>query len=196
MSYTDELQKNRWYDQSMLTSRAVDLLETFPPAIQSIVARGISMLADKEFRVNEMMKSYRSLGRDKVLSLYKSKRRLRSMDEDASVHKALNHLSILSQEGQEFMAARILELMSLIAQYLKACKSYSQDPNEDEIMAMTQTYVAEGSKEALAFLVTLENTFLKKVNKLGNAVMKERERTKDIKVDSDKMKIRDSDMRP
>lgn len=157
------MNKNRWYDKDPHAAHAMELLQTFPPAVQTIIAKGVSLLADKEFKVIEMAKTYRTLGRDKVLSLHKAQRKLRRMDENPAVYKAVVHMSILSPAAQNFMVLCILELLELIGQYLKLCKQYVEVPKEDEVIKLTKAYVEEGSEEAVTFLKKIETAFIQKV---------------------------------
>ena len=40
--------RNRWYDKDPSLSRSIDILESFPPEMQAIVAEGVIVLAERE----------------------------------------------------------------------------------------------------------------------------------------------------
>jgi hypothetical protein len=157
----------RWYDKRPITAKAMELLESFPAEIQSIVSKGVLELAEKEYKVNEMVKSYKTLGKEKILGLYMSKRKLRSMDEIPMVHKVITHLYVLAPEAQDFMAEKIIEMMSVITQYMKTCQEYEAEPKDEEIIDLTHQYVALKNDQVQAFLAKLETQFLQKVKNRG-----------------------------
>jgi hypothetical protein len=49
------MNKYRFYDQEPSVSQAVELLLVLPNELQSIIADGISMIAEQEFRANGFM---------------------------------------------------------------------------------------------------------------------------------------------
>jgi len=86
------MNKYRFYDQEPSVSQAVELLLVLPQEMQSIIADGISLIAEQEFRANELMKELKSLGTEKVLAVYKSKQKKRAYDKNHAVHRAINYL--------------------------------------------------------------------------------------------------------
>lgn len=185
--------KNRWYDKRDITARAINLFETFPDNVQAIIAQGIITLANEEFEANELMRSYKTLGKERVLSLHKSQRKLRYLDRDHTVHKAMTYLYVLSEESQDFMAKKILEMMEFITQYVKTCQTFESEPTQDDIIQVADTYIKEG--------VEGTEVFLKKMKSFLSLQIENRKRTprgfSDGKVgfsnDEKGMKIRDLD---
>src|SRR5690606_18151945 len=101
----------RWYDRQPRLSQAVRLMMLFPDEVKSIISDGIMLLANREFQVSEQMNSFRTLGSEKILGLYKSKNKRREYDQNELLHKAMNYLYILSEKNQDFMAEHILQLV-------------------------------------------------------------------------------------
>lgn len=152
--------QKRWYDHDTHVATAVDLVMKFPPEIQSIIFKGIYMLAEKEFRANELMNEFKTLGTEKVLAMYKSKEKKRIYDQDPNTHKAMNYLYLLSEQNRKLMAHHILSLMGVMQDYLKVCQNAKQAPKSGEVASLTDSYVDSGIQAAKSMLAELENIYL------------------------------------
>ena len=161
----------RWYDKKPEMSRSIQILASFPTEIQSIVSKGIVEMADKEFAANELVRSYKSLGAEKVLGLYKSKKKMRTLDKNPDVHQAMTYLYVLSEDNQLTMAHKILDLMEYIHKYFSTCKTYSQQADEKTLMLLTKTYIHQGKENAQSFLKELEVIFLDRVHQTGTRIV-------------------------
>ncbi len=153
MVYVMSKQKNnRWYDQDPTLSKSVQLIDTFPSEIQSIVAEAIMQLAERECNIKELLDNLRSLGPDKVLGMYKSKNKRRRYDGNSSVHQALNYMFILSDNNRLFMAGKIIEIVNHIYDYLRICKTFRKLPDPDDIQAVVDAYLELGGLHATRLL--------------------------------------------
>jgi hypothetical protein len=154
---------NRWYDRHVNLSLAVKLLLLFPDAVQSIVCEAIMLIADREFDANEKMKSFRTLGRERILGLYKSKNKRRDYDQNELMHRAMNYLFILSEDNREFMADHILKMVQYIEHYFQTCHRAQMNPSPETIADITRTYMENGGKETEQFLHQLREEFYQKL---------------------------------
>lgn len=141
--------KRRWYDKHQKLYQAVTLLGTFPKTIQPIIGEGASLIAERRFHAHELMASFRSLGSEKVLGLYKSKNKRRPTDQIAQVHKAINYMYILPDENRFFMAGHVLELVHVVYGYFNVCKEFKAAPASGHIQRLSDTYVDHGYQRAL-----------------------------------------------
>ncbi len=162
----------RWYDINPKLSRASRLLFTFPDAVQSIISEAIMLIADREFKEKKWQSNIRSLGKEKILGLHKSKNRRREYDENPLLHQAMNYLFVLSEEGREFMAEHILKMVQYIQNYLELCSEAQTPPEEETLALITKEYVLRGDEGAEAFLKNLRYEFLDKLKRGENPTIK------------------------
>jgi hypothetical protein len=161
--YNANLQhQRRWYDRNAKISKSIELFETCPVEFQAIVADGMAKLAEKEFHAHELIKTFRSLGPEKVLAMFKAKNRRRKYDQDPTSHKAITYLGILSEENQLLMANQLIELITCIYDYLSHCKEYFCSPNIDDVNTVKNTYIHHGIPATKDFLNTLRKELQKK----------------------------------
>ncbi|MBX2861129.1 MAG: hypothetical protein KTR14_07835 [Vampirovibrio sp.] len=153
----------RFYDQEPTLSRAVNVMLMFPKEIQQIIVEGMIDLADQEYRASEILNNVRTLGRDKVLALYKSKQKKRDFDNDPMTHKLMNYMMILSDENRILMSNHILELVESVQEYLVTCKNYHENPDAEQIQGLTNTYVADGKEAANQVMSGIKKAFMEKV---------------------------------
>lgn len=151
--------RNRWYDQTPEVKKAVDLLIAFPEELRAIIADGTIGLAERQFQAAELLKSVRSLGTDKVLGLYKAQKKQRRMDQLPSVYKALTYMYILATQNQVLLSRSILVLMDYVSDYLRACQSFKQSPEAEDVVSLTHCYVERGPEEVQAFLKSTRERF-------------------------------------
>ncbi len=187
----------RWYDKHPLTSSAMTILQEFPKEIQTIIAHGVIELTNSEFKANELLRSYKNLGRDKVVQLYLAQRKQRKMDDNPYLYRAMSHMTVLSRESQVYTAQKILELMKLVIDYMKTCKQFEVEAQEDDVLNLTNTYLTEGGDEARSFLMKLESNFQQHIQDRMKKVMN-RAQGNSLKVDLNKnsgeFRIRDTDL--
>ncbi len=176
---TDKPFNNRWYDQQSRISVAVQLLKKFPAEIQTILCNGIGKLAEKDYEANTLMSHFKSLGTNAVLAIHKSHLKRRAYDKNPIIYKTMNYLFILTPKNRQFIAERILELMTLIQDYLTLCRETAQPVNSEDIEAITDTYVEETPEAARIILEQIEKEFMvlvqEKVNQLHNSLPEKKE---------------------
>jgi hypothetical protein len=151
--------QQRFYDLDISMSQAVALLLLFPDEMQAVIADGLSYIAEKEFRANDIIRELKSLGRDKVLAIFNSKRKRREYDQNAAVHRALNYLLVLSEENRQLISRKILSLMGYLQEYLHTCRTYDNVPSLETFESITAAYIQLGAMEAKKLLTSLESEF-------------------------------------
>jgi hypothetical protein len=154
----------RFYESDPTVKQAVDVMLLFPAEIQEVIGQGFSQIAERDFKADELMNNYRSMGADKVLALYKSKKKQRAYDKNPAVHQAVNYLMLMTPENRRFLAIQVVELMGFMQEYLKACRQYQQPAQAQVAKGITETYVKKGPAEAQAFLKALVSEFQKRLS--------------------------------
>lgn len=151
----------RWYERQPKLSQAVKLLIILPDEVRTIIGEALMLLANREFEMSKYSEGSRSLGGDKVLGLYKSKNRRREYDQNETLHQAMNYLYILSDENQDFMAVHILKMLDYMQQYFATCREFNTEPSLEDVAALMQQYVIQGSVEVERFLKRLRDELYK-----------------------------------
>ena len=149
----------RWYDQTAEVSQCVGLMGAFPAEILRIIADGVVYLAEREFEAHVLLTSLKSLGPEKILHIYKSKNKRRSLDEDPALHKAMTYLFLLSDENRLLMARKITELIGFIYQYFETCKQFKKPSSREQVADLTSEYIRNGGDEARHFLAKVQKEF-------------------------------------
>ncbi len=160
----------RWYDQNEHLAAAIGLTLDMPDEILTIISQGIILLAEKEFKVEELLKNFKSLGTKKVLAIYRSKEKNRNYDKNPTAHKMVNYLYLMSPENQIFMAKHIIQIMKHVQEYLKLCSTHQIDPQKEDLENITQNYVSQGNEAVEKTLKLISQTFLKSVEDRASGI--------------------------
>ena len=161
------VEKNRWYDQDPSVAAAIDVLLAMPEEIRVAICKGVVMLAEKEFKANELAKQVKSLGTDKVLGMFKAKKKQRYYDTNETLHRMMLYMFLLSEENRRYIARSIGEMKALITDYLGLCKQYSASTDQYALNSLTETYGTHGSTEAKKLLSKFERAFVARIQKTG-----------------------------
>ena len=149
----------RWYDRNPKLSMAVRLMLILPDEIKSILAEGTMIIANREFKISEKENSFRTLGPEKVMGIYKSKNKRREYDHNPTLHKAMNYLYIMSEGNQDYMASHIVALVGFIQYYLSTCQAFEAEPSLEDVATITKLYIDMGKIEVEDFLGKLRQEF-------------------------------------
>ncbi len=152
----DSSHSKRWYDSDPLCRESIQILEEAPEVLQTLIAESVNLIAHREFSVGEMMRSYKSLGTDKVLHLHQSKSKRRGQDKNPAVHKTLNYLMVLSPKHRAFISHRIKQLYHHLIEYIILCKEISRPPKEEDLNQIVTVFTEQGDMEILAFMKGLK----------------------------------------
>lgn len=151
--------KRRWYDQDELIAYFVHTMEAFPNEVQKIIAEGITQLADDQFQANEILESRRTIGREKVLALFKSKQYQRKYDGQPLFHKAMNYFFILNERNRKTIVQKSNEVLNFSVDYFQMCETYEQDPDLKQVSTITHSCLREGGEKAQLFLRGVKEAF-------------------------------------
>ncbi|MDX2085155.1 MAG: hypothetical protein SFZ03_07190 [Candidatus Melainabacteria bacterium] len=159
----------RWYDENRYrpVKTSLGYLIQLPDEYNSIISEGVCSVAEEEFYAHEVMESVRSLGREKILALHKSKQRARQEDQNRHLHKAVTYLAVLSEDNKERLGHRMLELSVSTLEYFRACTEFQRDPSKKEVSTVVNVCVAYGNKESRQFVHKLRQRFLDEVEQLA-----------------------------
>lgn len=158
------MSQKRFYESDPITHQAVRQLFLFPDDIQTILANGICDLVERDHTARAFLHDAKTLGRDKILALYKSHRKVRSYDKNPAVHKAMNYLMLLDIENRQSIARQMSELIQCVQDYLNFCKNQGIEAETDDIQVLLKNYAERGYtntqsdlkalKQALSFTVS------------------------------------------
>lgn len=148
--------KLRWYEQQPVVSKSVSLLESFPPEFQVSLGETIIELAEKHCSAKDLMNNLRSLGPEKVLSIFKSKSKQRKTDQVQEVHQAMNYMLILPDKDRLYIAEQIIEVVGQLFEYFKFCKANSTSPNPVVVSELCTAYIRREFGSLQDFLAQLE----------------------------------------
>ncbi|MEB3244610.1 MAG: hypothetical protein VKJ06_01305 [Vampirovibrionales bacterium] len=154
---------SRWYDRDKASAKSVGLLSEFPFEVLAIVAEGLNDYAERELKVTEQIKNFKSLGTHLILALYKSQKKMRQPDACPPMHKIVNYMMVLSPQGRSQMNRQILQLIEFIQNYHESCMQYQQMVDLDEVGVITNTYVRQGEAEVRQFLAAVRGKFIQSV---------------------------------
>jgi len=160
----------RWYDRHTRLAQGVKLLILMPDEVKTIISEAMIALANREFDNLERENTIRTLGSEKVMGLHKSKNRRREYDVNETLHKAMNYLYMLSDEGQDFMSDHILNMVKYIHQYFGTCKEFQVNSEPETVAKVTDTYVNSGAPGVEKFLQQLREEFYVKHFKADRAI--------------------------
>ncbi len=141
------MHNRRWYDQQANWSQSVDLLSRFPDNIQDEVAESMIRYAQREFNIDDLANSLKSVGPEKVLGVYKSREKRRKLDESSRVYKALTCYYVLGEEERNQMAFFVYRVTKEVFHYLEVCREGSFLPLESDIMELTSLLAIDPERD-------------------------------------------------
>jgi len=144
--------KKRWYDQQSTVSQSVRLMESFPSEFQIALGESIIELAETQCDIEELMGQLRSLGPEKVLSLFKSKGKRRASDQLPAVHQAMNYLLVLPEGARIFIANHIIGIVDYLYEYFKICKEEGVQPSANIARQVCKAYLQGDLQDPNIFL--------------------------------------------
>jgi hypothetical protein len=127
--------------------------------MQGVIAAGFSVLAIREHQADRRLGKLKSMGRDQVLHLYKSKNKRRACDQVSEFHVALNHLRVLEVDERQNVSQRILALAKFAQDYLDKCKFTALLPSKQKLEEVRDTYLQLETEKAAFYLESLQREF-------------------------------------
>lgn len=149
----------RFYEKNPTVKQAVTTLLKFPDDIRSVLAKGMCAIAETDFNAHIRIRDLKSLGKEKVLALYKAEQRRRDYDKDPYLSRALNYLMILEPPDQFFLAVKVNDLINVVQDFMVLCRQYAQKIQIAVVERLTGIYVHGGLNEAEDLLNVIHAKF-------------------------------------
>jgi hypothetical protein len=178
----------RWYDAYPDLQKSLVIMASFPPEILDIVAQGIVEIAERDCWAHQAINAVKSLGKEKVLALHKSKARRRFYDHNPQLHKAMNYIFVLSEGKRQYVCQKMKALIEYVFDYLKTCDEFKALPNADNIGELANTFVRKGSPATATFLEGVRKTF-----EGNHTTLPEKTLATSLRVDSSEIRISATD---
>lgn len=156
--------RQRWHDNRGDLSTAFDMLTDIPKEVLPLIADGIILKADKDFNAEALLRSLKSLGSEKVMALYQSRKKRREYDQDPDLFRIVNHFFVLPEQNQDKLARDFIGFTDLVVEYMATCESFDKKPLEKELHEIRNHFVNNGLESASKYLHTLHKDYEKIVN--------------------------------
>ncbi|MGE0200576.1 MAG: hypothetical protein AB7P76_06375 [Candidatus Melainabacteria bacterium] len=142
----------RWYDRKPNVSGLVRMVGVSPPEVHGTMGRSMSAIVKRDCKALVVNGSVRSLGSNRVLALYKSKSRQRTLDHNNDLFRAMNELLILPADQQDHIVVCSLELIDNIFKYLQICQEEQKIYSASEIEIIANQYIRFGQAHCQNFV--------------------------------------------
>jgi len=160
--------KRRWHDNHNDINHSVENMLLLPGDFQSVVADGINVMAEENHQASDALKS---VGRDKITQLLKSKKKQRLYDKNASFHKTMNYLTILPEPKRDQLGKNFNDISTTVVNYVEDCKLTEQRPQINEVQQMTHLFVqSKGSKAVLDMYLDKAHPEFKAIDRTAKSV--------------------------
>jgi len=150
----------RWYDQKPSVSGLVRMVHVSPPEVHGTMGRSMTAIVKRDCKAIVVSGAVRSLGSAKVMALYKSKNRLRSLDHNNDLFRAMNELYILPEPQQNHIVTCSLELIDNIFSYLQICQEDSRQYSPTEIENIAHQYIRFGQSHCQNYVANQRRAVL------------------------------------
>jgi hypothetical protein len=147
--------KNRWHDQRQEMAQAIHFLSSLPDDLQTIMGEVVIHITDKDFKVNDVLSTFKSLGHEKILGLNQSKKKRRNYDNNPTLHKAINCIYVLPDEQRIQVGYQLLKLINYVIQYFEAHKKANMPASADTLRSLAQAFAQGGAPEADRILTAI-----------------------------------------
>ncbi len=141
----------RWHDKKPEMAKAIHFLGSLPNDVQTIIGDCVVKIAEKEYKVSQLMSNLKSLGSEKILGLHQSQKKRRNYDKNPATHKAVNHVYILSESDQAKMTKHVLNLMDCVFSYFELHQALNVPPEKETLQKLADAFTEGGLKQASAF---------------------------------------------
>lgn len=149
----------RWHDRKPELAKAVHFLSALPEDLQTIIGDCVIQVAEKEYKVSDLLNSLKSMGTEKILGLHQSQKKRRSYDNNPTMHKAINCIYILPPNEQNKLVKKVLELMDSVVVYFEIHREFNTPAKNLTLKALSENFLLGGVKQATRFNQDLKATF-------------------------------------
>ncbi|MEM0952207.1 MAG: hypothetical protein AAGI66_08720 [Cyanobacteria bacterium P01_H01_bin.74] len=151
----------RWYERNKHMNTSVKLLCEFTPPVNNIMLVIFNRAVQIEMNSSTEKRDIQSIGQEKIMGLFNSKKKRRSYDTDPILHQIMNYYSMLSTQKQDFMTLKVLQTVKLMHLYLEQFVTINHDAELEEIVAIAKDYLAEETPQTKAFCADLKSFLTK-----------------------------------
>lgn len=157
--------ERRWYDTDPSTSHFVKTIQVFPEPVQAVICKALINLADLKFKAGERLLNYKSMGKNKLLSMYASKNRRRAYDQSPMTHRIMHYGQFLAPSEKDYLIEKANGVVSMTTDYLGHCKTFQEPPTLQVIGELADEYLDKGESAAQDYLKQIQGTFEGKQDK-------------------------------
>lgn len=155
------MQAKRFYDNERAVSDALSIIQLFPAYLQNIIARGLCLIAIRDFKADDRMSNLISLGRDRVLALYQSKLKRREIDTNTDLHASVNYLRILEPPEREQVARKLIDMAAYADAYMTHCLQMNAQAHPEQVTVIRDRYAMFGPSEAKRYVQRIRDEMLR-----------------------------------
>jgi hypothetical protein len=153
----DSTAYQRWYKRNPQLECSVRLLMLFTSPYNEVLFKAFKIMREVDIQIRIKQAGSQSLGEDKVLGLFKSKKKRRDYDQDPLTHRIMNEYWLLSEEHQNKMAILILQSVHLVFLYIKQFTAVQENPSLEDIARLSRQMLEERSMLNDSFFQDLES---------------------------------------
>jgi hypothetical protein len=154
--------QQRWHDKKPELAKVIHFLGSLPNDVQTIIGDCVVKIAEKEYKVSQLMNNLKSLGSDKILGLHQSQKKRRNYDRNPVTHKAVNHVYILSESDQAKMTKQVLNLMDSVFSYFEIHQTFKAPAEKETLQDLANAFAEGGLKQATAYNQALRQKLAEK----------------------------------
>lgn len=143
--------QQRWHDKKPELAKAIHFLGSLPNDVQTIIGECVVKVAEKEYKVSQLIKDLKSLGSEKIMGLHQSQKKRRNYDKNPSTQKAVNHIYILPEADQMKLTKQVLSLMDTIFTYFEIHKTLNMPVEKETLQNLADAFAEGGAKQASEF---------------------------------------------
>lgn len=148
----DNGQRNRWYDPVPQAFNAIGWLLHFNPNVQSTVCGYLQPMIDDYAQKRQEKDMIKSMGSEKVLSLYQAQQKRRGLDQRQETFRVLSRIKTLNDSDRAAMVVHLHYIITGIRYYHGLCHEFNITPRTTDIRALTETYRKQGIRSVLVSL--------------------------------------------
>lgn len=161
-SPNDSGKRERWYDADPTSANTIGWLIAFPIQVAQILAMSLNQMADQLHYQQAEAEALKSIGADKVLSLYLSRQKRRMSDQNPELFTFLNRLKSLQGQHQQSLMSHTTALVTGTRLYLKFCVNEGIAPSSRVLEGLIDSYRRQGIKALENELRSVQATLSKK----------------------------------
>ncbi len=151
--------RNRWYDNTPMAFNAIGWMLSFSPSIQHTLCGYLVPIIELYKKQRQETEWLKSMGSEKVLSLYQAQQKRRDCDQRQETFKMLSKIKTLGDSDRDAVVHHLHLIISGIRLYHGVCFEMSMTPRTADIRSLIETYRQEGHASMMSALGELKGKF-------------------------------------